>query len=76
MERLRKPVVDALYNLAQSMPGVSVWDPFPVLCPVAESCSAFSGDLPLFFDADHVSGYGNRLLLPSFQAFVSRAGGA
>ncbi len=60
----RKVVMDALQKLQESH-GVSVWDPFPVLCD-APTCSAFIGDRPLFADGDHISGYANRLLLPSF----------
>jgi hypothetical protein len=42
-----------------------VWDPLPVLCPQT-SCEVFRQGRPLFFDADHLSGYGNRLLYASF----------
>ena len=51
------------------VPDVSVWDPFPILCP-EQTCSAYREGRPLFFDGDHVSGYGNRLLAPSFGEFV------
>jgi hypothetical protein len=71
MEELRKPSLDALTRLAHTVSNVSVWDPFPILCPVAPTCNAFLDGRPLFFDGDHVSGFGNRLLLPSFLAFVS-----
>lgn len=73
LERLRKPILDTLQQLAMSVPDVSVWDPLPVLCPSGEHCSAYSNGRPLFFDGDHVSGYGNGLLLPSFRAFISGA---
>jgi peptidoglycan/LPS O-acetylase OafA/YrhL len=67
--RLREPVVQALDDIASTSPAAGVWDPFPVLCPHA-TCSALDGKRPLFFDADHVSGYGDELLVPSFTAFV------
>jgi hypothetical protein len=71
-ESLRKPTVDALTTISATVPGVSIWDPFPVLCPEAAMCSEYRDGKPLFFDGDHVSGYGNRLLAPSFVSFVTK----
>jgi SGNH domain (fused to AT3 domains) len=70
LERLRKPALEALTHLASVVPDVRVRDPFPILCPPAPRCSAFSNGRALFFDADHISGYGNSVLLPSLLAFV------
>jgi len=69
LKRLREPVVNSLDEIASRSPGASVWDPFLVLCP-HPTCSALDGKLPLFFDADHISGYGSGLLVPSFTRFV------
>jgi hypothetical protein len=30
-------------------------------------CRAFKGGLPLFYDGDHLTGLGNRQLVPSFE---------
>jgi hypothetical protein len=60
----RKGVMEAIGKLQQSH-NISVWDPFPLLCD-GPACSAFDQEQPLFVDADHVSGYANRLLLPHF----------
>lgn len=65
VERLRKPTLDGFQQIVSVVPGVSVWDPFPMLCPDAK-CSAFRNGKPLFFDADHISGYGDILLTPFF----------
>jgi peptidoglycan/LPS O-acetylase OafA/YrhL len=62
--KLREPTMQSLKVLQQSH-GVYLWDPFPVLCD-GTICSAFDGDKPKFSDGDHLSGYGNRLLVPSF----------
>ena len=43
-----------------------VWDPAEVLCD-SESCNAMKGDKPLFFDADHLSNYGNLILVDSLE---------
>lgn len=51
------------------LPHASVWDPLPSLCD-ATSCAAMRNGRPLFFDADHLSGYGNRVLLPGFSAHL------
>ncbi len=64
---MRAPQMGALETLAARHPGLTVWDPFPILCP-AQRCSAMQGVDPLFFDQDHLSGHGNRVLLPSFLA--------
>jgi peptidoglycan/LPS O-acetylase OafA/YrhL len=72
LEALRKPVMEALEELARKVPDVSVWDPFPILCPDKETCRAFDGDHPLFFDGDHISAYANRRLLPFFIDFIQR----
>ena len=46
---------------------LQIWDPFPILCP-GERLSAFDENgLPVFYDGDHLSGHGNRLLAPSFR---------
>ncbi|MBN2115755.1 MAG: acyltransferase [Anaerolineales bacterium] len=62
---LRQPVMDSLEVLESSHHDLSVWDPFFVLCK-SENCSAYDGDKPLFFDGDHLSAHGNRVLTPSF----------
>lgn len=69
-ERYRAPVVEALHRMAAAHPRIHLWDPLPQLCdPVA--CSAMRSGRPLFFDADHVSPYGNLVLLPSFRAMIA-----
>ena len=62
----RKPIMDSIEILKNRYHQLAVWDPFSVLCKDT-LCSAFDGDKPLFFDGDHISGYGNRVLVPSFQ---------
>ena len=70
LEMLRKPALDALTNIASGMPGASVWDPFPILCPRA-TCRVYDDGRPLYFDADHISGYANRKLMPAFLAHLA-----
>lgn len=65
----RQPVMNSIQQLSKAHPGLVVWDPFPVLCPM-EPCTAFDKNLPLFFDGDHLSGYGNRVLYPSFLSLI------
>lgn len=67
---IRAPVMASLGELERSH-GVYVWDPFPTLCPDAK-CSALHGRRPVFFDTDHLSGYGGRLLVDSFSAALAR----
>ncbi len=65
----RQPVMDSLVSLSKTFPKLTVWDPFPILCQ-KETCSVFDGDKPLFFDGDHLSGHGNRILYPSFKLVI------
>jgi hypothetical protein len=69
LERLRAPIVTSMRELAQTFPGVSIWDPFPVLCP-EDICFTTRDGRPLFFDGDHPSAYGNVLLYPDFKAHL------
>ena len=68
IEAYRQPVLESLNRLASAL-GASVWDPLPILCPRAR-CESVSEQGPLFFDGDHLSADGNRLLYPSFVEFV------
>lgn len=70
--KLRQPVLDAFGQVAKRVPQVSVWDPLPALCP-GERCSVFQEGRPLFFDGDHVSGFANIFLTPSFVAAATAA---
>jgi len=69
-EHLRAPMLGSIQSLAGQVPGSHVWDPFPVLCPEGTECNGFLDGKPLFFDGDHLSGFANRLLLPSFTQAV------
>ena len=65
----RQPIMDSLSVLSKTFPKLTVWDPLPILCK-KEICSSFDGDKPLFFDGDHLSAHGNRILYPSFRLHV------
>jgi hypothetical protein len=67
----RKPVMDSLASLVVAYPKLVIWDPFFVLCP-ADICSAFDRGKPLFYDGDHLSAYGNRMLYPSFFSLLTK----
>ncbi len=65
----RLPVVVAIDSLIASNASVSAWDPTPALCTDGK-CSAYRGTTPLYYDGDHVSAAGNRVLFPSFKDAV------
>ncbi|PSD29069.1 acyltransferase, partial [Stenotrophomonas maltophilia] len=74
LERLRAPQMALLSELAVRYPSLTVWDPLQLLCGPT-TCSAVKDGEPLFFDNDHLSGHGNRVLLPSFrQTLIDIAG--
>ena len=70
IEQARKGVLEAMTTITarlsgQAGAGAAVWDPLPLLCgPLA--CDAYRAGRPLFFDGDHLSGFGNRVLIESF----------
>ncbi len=70
IEALRAPVVARMQSLASANPLVNIWDPLPILCDTNQ-CSYQVNGRVVFFDGDHVSGYGNQLLYPSFKAAVT-----
>ena len=65
----RHPVMASIQTLSKQVSGVTVWDSFPVLCP-GNVCQTTVEHKPLFFDADHISGYGNMFVYPSFKIFI------
>jgi hypothetical protein len=70
LEKIRRPVMESIAVLEDTHENFFVWDPFPVLC-TDEIFSAYDRDgLPLFWDGDHLSGHGNRILAPSFREFL------
>jgi hypothetical protein len=71
LQGYRKPIMNSLDILAASYPAVTVFDPFDSLCP-NETCSVFDKGIPLFFDGDHLSGYGNLVLYSPFVSFLKR----
>jgi peptidoglycan/LPS O-acetylase OafA/YrhL len=75
LEDYRAPIFDTLKKLESFSPDRILWDPFYTLCP-GEKCTAFLNDKPLYFDGDHLSGYANRLLLPSFVGTIEEIWGA
>lgn len=62
---LRAPVLAQFGDVVGAVPEVRVWDPLPLLCPGAV-CETYRGGRPLYFDADHLSGFGNRVLEGDF----------
>lgn len=70
----RQLIMDSLNILSKQFQynELAIWDLFPILCntPI---CSAFDEDgQPLFFDGDHLSAQGNRVLYPSFLSVVKK----
>lgn len=62
---LREPIVSEIREIQNRHPDLIIWDPFFRLCP-SSPCHLFSNGKPLFFDGDHLSGYGNAVLYHDF----------
>jgi peptidoglycan/LPS O-acetylase OafA/YrhL len=69
LQEMSKPAFTTLAALQKNHPKLLIWETFSALCP-SETCSAFDQQLPLFFDGDHLSAHGNRVLYPSFLALL------
>jgi peptidoglycan/LPS O-acetylase OafA/YrhL len=72
--KYRQPIMRSLDALSSKHQSLSVWDPFPVLCPL-DPCAAVERTGPLFFDGDHLSAHGNRVLYPSFLKLLKQLWG-
>ena len=71
MDEMRAPILKSYAQMEEKVPNVYTWDPLPMLCS-DKSCSAYDGGRPLFFDGDHISGYGNLRVLPGFESLMLR----
>jgi peptidoglycan/LPS O-acetylase OafA/YrhL len=69
LQELRRPVIEVMQQLASRYSSVEIWDPFDRLCDEPR-CSAFRSGRPLFFDGDHLSGFGNLVLYDSFRRII------
>jgi hypothetical protein len=63
-------VLAQIDRIAQVLPHVRTWDPFPVLCP-GEICMAVDRGVALFVDGNHLSGAGNDRLYASFSDLIA-----
>lgn len=70
----RNAYVHALQDEAAARCGVKVLDPLPYLCDES-ACYGGSEGRPIYRDQDHLSEYGNRLLVPLFERFFSEGAG-
>lgn len=64
------PALAAEAEVRAADPQVVIWNAFDGLCP-GSLCSMYDGHgHPLYLDQDHISGWGNQTLLPSFLALI------
>lgn len=65
----RNAALWAAQDRAQRMCGVHILDPLPNLCR-GGACQGADGDVPRYYDDNHFSEAGNRLLVPLFGSVV------
>lgn len=65
----RESTMDSLFQVKKELPHIVIWDPVNELC-TPKSCDVYRDGKPLYFDADHLSGYGNKVLKASFHEMV------
>ena len=67
----RHRLIWAAQDAAQAQCGIEILDPLPYLCHDGR-CYGSKNGRPLYFDDDHLSEYGNKLLIPMFSEVFSR----
>lgn len=70
IEARRLRAMKGIEHFVATHDGVSLWDPFLLLCP-GTVCEAFRDGKPLFVDGDHLAPTGNLLLLRGFSKHLS-----
>lgn len=61
-----KPIIDMFYRISAKHNNVKVLDPANLLCDQIK-CIATYNNRPIYYDGDHMSEYGNKLLTPMFR---------
>ncbi len=64
-----KLIIDIMNKIAKNNKNVRILDPAPYLCN-KDKCMALYKDIPIYYDGDHMSEYGNRLLTPMFKSVI------
>lgn len=70
--RQRHQVVLAAQDAAKDRCGVKILDPLPYLCRTGK-CEGTRNGRPIYYDTNHLSEYGNQLLIPMFAKALSPA---
>jgi hypothetical protein len=67
------PLRDLLNQLDQSIPNLTVFDPFNSLCPPSQKeCSTHAGERMLFSDSNHLTNEGAKHVSEAFLRFLNR----
>ena len=69
IEKYRQPIVEEINKIKRDYPNISTWDPIFLLCNDME-CNGKLNNHPLYFDSDHLSAYGNLILLDNFKKVI------
>lgn len=69
--RQRNAFVSSVQEMAARQCGATLLDPAPYLCN-EQVCSASRDGRPLYYDDDHLSEFGNRLLVPMFRPIFTQ----
>lgn len=69
IQRNRK--IRKLLNEVANKHSIEVLDPIPYLCPNNRCMAQFEGR-PIYYDGDHLSEYGNKLLTPMFKLAIDK----
>jgi peptidoglycan/LPS O-acetylase OafA/YrhL len=67
MELLGAPTLKGVNTLKEELDFLTIWEPLPILCTV-DICSLYRDGKPLYFDSDHLSGFGNEVVYKDFKS--------
>jgi hypothetical protein len=70
-QQLREPVMKS-YNKLVEATGITLWDPFPLLCPDGKYCYSKKNGNYLFIDQHHLTSNGNLILIESMLDVLKR----
>lgn len=65
----------SIYSELAKAKRIHLWQPMTLLCP-DDVCEALADGQPLFFDENHLSWHGNRVLYAEFEALIEAIVGA
>lgn len=62
-------IINIMNKIEENNKNVKILDPTPFLCN-KDKCMALYNEIPIYYDGDHMSEHGNKLLTPMFKSVI------